>query len=169
MLSTCEKCGTEFDVRPHKVREGKGRFCSIRCRHASRVVVAIPYRQSSEGRYEHRRIAARALGKPLPTGAHVHHVNEDTLDNRPSNLVICQDAAYHRLLHVRARVLAAGGDPNVQRFCGQCRTLVVINEMTRNGCRACVNRKSNARYHATKSPTRAYRRRTTEGPTWPFS
>ena len=53
----------------------------------------------------YRQIAERALGKPLPAGAEVHHLNGDPSDNRPGNLVICQDAEYHDLLHRRMREL----------------------------------------------------------------
>lgn len=53
--------------------------------------------------YEHIVVAERALGRRLPKGAIVHHVNLDTHDNRPSNLVICPSEAYHRLLHKRMR------------------------------------------------------------------
>jgi hypothetical protein len=52
--------------------------------------------------YEHIAVAEKALGKPLPNGAVVHHMNEDPLDNfTPFNLVICPNQAYHLLLHRR--------------------------------------------------------------------
>jgi hypothetical protein len=53
---------------------------------------------------EHVMLAERALGRKLPDGAVVHHMNEDKLDNyTPLNLVICPDQAYHMLLHKRIR------------------------------------------------------------------
>ncbi len=63
--------------------------------------------------------AERALGRPLPPGAEVHHVDCLKTDDAP--LVICQDNSYHKLLHVRMRVRAAGGDPNTQAVCSACR------------------------------------------------
>jgi hypothetical protein len=50
----------------------------------------------------------------------VHHVDGVSLNNAHENLVICQDQAYHRLLHRRTLVVRAGGDPNCQRFCRLC-------------------------------------------------
>jgi hypothetical protein len=82
-----------------------------------------PYvRQSLNGRrsYEHIEVAARALGKPLPSKAIVHHVNDNTRDNRPSNLVILQDTTEHDALHYRRKVLRAGGDPWTQHLCAKC-------------------------------------------------
>lgn len=70
---------------------------------------------------EHICIAQRALGRPLPRGAQVHHVNEVKDDNRPANLVICQDQAYHSLLHTLTKIRRAGGTPFVDRWCSFCR------------------------------------------------
>lgn len=70
---------------------------------------------------EHLLVAERALGKPLPPKAVVHHVDEDKSNNRNGNLVICQDHTYHLLLHTRARIVRAGGNPNTQTMCTMCR------------------------------------------------
>lgn len=69
----------------------------------------------------HHSVAERALGRPIPSGVVVHHVNEDRQDNRPGNLVICQDQSYHQLIHRRSRALRACGHAGwlLCRFCKQ--------------------------------------------------
>jgi len=39
----------------------------------------------------------------------VHHVDEDRENNKRNNLVVCEDDAYHFLLHRRMRALKACG------------------------------------------------------------
>ncbi len=56
--------------------------------------------------YEHILKAEKALGRPLPKGAVVHHMNRKPWDNdTPLNLVICPDQGYHLLLHRRMKEL----------------------------------------------------------------
>jgi hypothetical protein len=70
--------------------------------------------------YEHILVAERALGKPLPLGAEVHHVDENGLNNENRNIVICPSHTYHMLLHMRAQALRACGNPDLRR-CFVCR------------------------------------------------
>lgn len=59
-----------------------------------------------DGKYvmEHIHLAEKALGRPLPKGAVVHHMNNNKTDNfTPLNLIICPDQSYHMLLHKRMR------------------------------------------------------------------
>lgn len=69
-------------------------------------------------RREHTVLAEKALGKPLPIDAEVHHGNEKH-DN--TCLVICQDRAYHMLLHRRTKALQECGHANWLK-CQFCKT-----------------------------------------------
>ena len=70
---------------------------------------------------EHLIVAEKALGKKIPAGAEVHHVNMIRHDNRNKNLVICENRKYHRLLHRRTKALMASGNPNFLK-CVYCQT-----------------------------------------------
>ena len=69
---------------------------------------------------EHRSIAEAALGKQLPKGAEVHHINGVHTDNRPENLVICQNRAEHMAIHYRQKALSASGNASYVR-CVYCK------------------------------------------------
>lgn len=98
--------------------------------------------------YEHVVVVEDAIGRFLPAGAEVHHVDGNGHNNAHRNLVVCQDKAYHKLLHVRQAVKAAGGDPNSERLCGSCKRLLPFSEFYRRSasksdgygrrCKACA-------------------------------
>lgn len=88
----------------------------------SKIYHANGYAKVSAARVsEHIQIAELALRKSLPKAAEVHHVNCIKTDNRNCNLVICNDHAYHSLLHMRTRALDACGNPNFRKcaICGE--------------------------------------------------
>jgi hypothetical protein len=80
-------------------------------------------RATKSGGYigEHVDMAERALGRLLPDGVEIHHVDENKSNNVPGNLVLCENRAYHALLHKRSRALAACGDASALR-CYFCHT-----------------------------------------------
>ena len=68
----------------------------------------------------HRKVAEKALGRPLRATEVVHHIDENPRNNNPDNLVICPSQEYHKLLHSRAKALTACGNPNY-RVCRICK------------------------------------------------
>ena len=91
---------------------------------------------------EHVAVAEKALGRKLPTGALVHHMDLDKSNNAPMNLVICPNDAYHLLLHRRTRALNECGNANFLK-CWICKTyddpsMIVVNGKNTHH-RACIN------------------------------
>ena len=56
----------------------------------------------------------------IPAGCIIHHANEDWTDDSPSNLVVCNNIAYHMYLHQRKRAYDACGNAN-WRKCWVCK------------------------------------------------
>ena len=103
---------------------------------------------------ESRMICEKALGKALPDGAIIHHVNGIKDDNCPGNLVVCQDRVYHHLLHQRQRAYAACGNPN-WRKCYICKQYddpknLYLHIAEKGSCyhRICYNEKRKAAYRS---------------------
>jgi hypothetical protein len=71
--------------------------------------------------FEHRFVAEAILGKSLPIGVVVHHVDLVRDNNEKSNLVICESEKYHRFLHMRTRAFQACGHAGWMKcaFCKQ--------------------------------------------------
>jgi hypothetical protein len=146
--ATCAGCGGCFQATARTVARGGGRFCrTCRARHAA---LSTPKRfgadhpgwkggrtvhdgyvtvaENGTVRREHVIVAERALGKSLPPRAVVHHANHVRADNSPRNLVICEDQAYHMLLHALERVRRAGGRPFIEALCRSCREIKLVTE-----------------------------------------
>lgn len=77
---------------------------------------------------EHILIAESVLGRPLVQPHEVHHFNEDKSDNRNENLVICENRAYHFLLHTRAIAFRESGHAEWRR-CQLCLKHDAISEL----------------------------------------
>lgn len=70
-------------------------------------------------KYEHIHVVEQALGKKLPKGAVIHHIDENKLNNSKDNLVVCPDQSYHMLIERRSKAFAACGNADWLRckFC----------------------------------------------------
>lgn len=94
-------------------------------------------------------IVERLLGKKLPRGAVVHHVNENPLDNRHANLVVLQNQGMHNIVHGRAKALAATGNARAKP-CRFCHKYELPGVLKRNG---------SSHYHLTCAAADQRRRR----------
>ena len=59
------------------------------------------YKQYNSGKgwtYTHRTVAARKMGGSIRSGLHVHHMDGNKLNNRPTNLKVVTPSQ-HRKLH----------------------------------------------------------------------
>ncbi len=79
-----------------------------------------------------RQRAIRALGRPLARSCPVHH-------HTHTQLVICENAAYHQLLHRRTVAVRFGLNPNTHRACYCCQKPfeIVPDKPLRKMCLVC--------------------------------
>jgi len=152
-MALCEcGCGGTAPIRNYS-SPGRGHFKG----QPARFIVGHPTKNLPHKDYRYQRIdgvviaehrvrAAKALGRPLPKGVEVHHV--DGTRGPESQLVICPNRAYHLLLHARMRIQKAGGNPNSDSICVMCKRLKPRSEFSPHSkkvfgvaenCRACMN------------------------------
>lgn len=120
------------------------------------ILIYKPEHPNSINKYifEHILIAEAVLGKFLPKGTVIHHINNDGTDNRKSNLLICQNNSYHNLLHARMIAIRKCGHPS-WRKCWLCKTYDSPNNLffSKSGVaahRKCYNYYERKRYREGK-------------------
>lgn len=77
----------------------------------------------------HRELCEKAIGRPLMHPEEVHHFNKNKTDNGHSNLVICPNKAYHKLLYQRADALDSCGHAD-WRKCQHCQRWDNVENLT---------------------------------------
>ncbi len=136
-IKICPICANEF-----RAPRARSKYCSKLCLLKSRHGETAPHwkggRRIKKDGYvdiwvehkttvpEHTLIAEKALGRMLPSGSVVHHWDENPTNNTSSNLVICQDHAYHMLLHARKRRIEDTGSLVLKR-CSVCREVLPLD------------------------------------------
>lgn len=83
-----------YATEPHPLSRAIG----SRRKHKTRELVYWQVKLKHGGRwaYEHRKVAETKIGRKLSRHEHVHHINEDTLDNRPENLEVLTISEHNR-------------------------------------------------------------------------
>lgn len=106
--------------------------------------------------FEHILVVELARQQELPLTTPVHHVSENKADNRNQNLVVCDSAGYHKLLHRRQRALNASGNAN-WRQCRHCKRYDAPENLTisRNQSSSAARHKSCAALYSAELRARS--------------
>lgn len=88
--------------------------------------------KNGKQRLQHVVIAEDVLGKGLPKKAVVHHIDGNNLNNNKNNLMICENQAYHMLIHLRQRAYDECGNAD-WRKCPFCKSYDDPKKMQKNG------------------------------------
>ncbi len=99
---------------------------------------------NGRGKLKHVLVVEEVLGKELPDGSVVHHVDGKRSHNENKNLVACQDNSYHLLIESRTRAYWGTGHPDWKK-CWICKKYDDLNNLKRSGKAsynhlACVNK-----------------------------
>lgn len=108
----CITCKKEFYVAAYRVKTGKVKYCSRSClakNHLPKYVIIHGFKPLNKPLHkykqitingkqvrEHRWIMEQHLGRKLERWEHVHHLNDDSSDNRLENLEILSNADHQR-------------------------------------------------------------------------
>lgn len=119
-------CGCKTEVTGNSLSAGATKSCGCLRKRTGEdhplwtgksITKAGYVRVSSTRGMEHREIIERVLGKPIPLHAVPHHCDENKANNVNSNLVLCENRAYHNLIHKRLRAYRESGNARWMKCC----------------------------------------------------
>ena len=100
------------------------------------------YVNGNNGKRRHVLVAEEVLGREIPKGAVVHHIDGNGRNNAKNNLLICPSEEYHQLLHLRQRAFNACGHAD-WRKCPFCKEwddpaiMIVVGDVPHRNKRYC--------------------------------
>lgn len=128
----CEVCGKTYTVNPYRVTKGT-RFCSRACANpviARETAMARGDAQRGTGkrtkyvkfrnRHLHRHVAELKLGRALLPGEVVHHIDGNSLNNHPDNIVVTTQAIHARGHSTKGRICSIPGCGRKHAAKGYC-------------------------------------------------
>lgn len=143
---TCEHCKKVFSRRLSYASKSKTVFCSFACKNEyyrsdkfigmtdgfrvyqmSQGYASIVLGRSQE-KLLHIYLMEKYLGRELEKNEHVHHINQDRLDNRIENLKLVSNCGEHQKEHARIRLRALGGTPGRDKYCPRCRQVKLLDD-----------------------------------------
>jgi len=100
---TCDQCGLMFYRRAGEQSKNGPEskvFCSASCyQKARKTTMQSSTYLKKGGRHEHRIIAEKLLRRPLQRGEIVHHIDGNTHNNTPENLLVLPSQKDHARIH----------------------------------------------------------------------
>jgi len=79
--------------------------------------------------YRYRLVMMEKIGRPLSASESIHHINGDSSDDRPENLVLT-NRSEHRTMHAIDEAGRRGYDLLTQKRCFVCRQVKLRSEFS---------------------------------------
>jgi len=114
-ILNCIVCNKEFYVRAYRANKECTKYCSRSClakNHLSQFNAQHGFQKTHKPRHkyktividgkqvrEHRWIMEQYLGRKLEPWEHVHHINDDSSDNRIENLEVLSNSEHQKKEH----------------------------------------------------------------------
>lgn len=79
--------------------------------------VKTKIRSNGKSTRNHVIVVEKALRRAIQRSEMVHHIDGNQANDKPGNLILCPDMAYHSLLHMRQEALDTCGNADYKRCC----------------------------------------------------